>query len=100
MAADYEKIISQLKENLEKSKSMKFRAEAKLEQLNKQKEEIISEIRSMGLEPDKIDQEISKLQEQIDVLIEESKEASRRYHEMQYLQIISMKKGMIENQDI
>ena len=74
MAADYEKIISQLKENLEKSKSMKFRAEAKLEQLNKQKEEIISEIRSMGLEPDKIDQEISKLQEQIDVLIEESKE--------------------------
>jgi chromosome segregation ATPase len=74
MAADYEKTISQLKENLEKSKSMKFRAEAKLEQLNKQKEEIISEIKSMGLEPDNLDQEISKLQEQIDVLIEESKE--------------------------
>ena len=74
MAADYEKVISQLKENLEKAKSMKFRAEAKLEQLNKQKEEIASEIKSMGLEPDNIDKEITKLQEQIDVLIEESKE--------------------------
>lgn len=74
MAGDYEKTIAELKENLEKAKSMKFRAEAKLEQLNRQKEEITAEIKAMGLEPEKIDEEICKLQKQIDTLIEESKE--------------------------
>jgi len=74
MAADYEKTIAQLKDNLEKAKSMRFRAEAKLEQLNKQKEEIVNEIISMGLEPENIDKEIEKLKKEIDVLISESRE--------------------------
>lgn len=74
MAIDYEKTISQLKDNLEKAKSMRFRAEAKLEQLNKQKEEIVNEIKAMGLEPDNIDKEIEKIQKEIDALISESRE--------------------------
>ena len=74
MAVDYEKTIAQLKDNLEKAKSMRFRAEAKLEQLNKQKEEIVKEINSMGLEPENIDKEIEKLKNEIDVLIDQSRE--------------------------
>ncbi len=74
MAIDYEKTISQLKDNLEKAKSMRFRAEAKLEQLNKQKEEVVKEIKAMGLEPENIDKEIEKIQKEIDALISESRE--------------------------
>lgn len=73
MPVDYEKTITELKENLEKAKSMKFRAEVRLEQLNKQKEEIVNEIRAMGLEPENIDSEIEKLKEEIDLLIAESR---------------------------
>lgn len=72
MAENYEKIITQLKENLEKAKNTKLRAEAKLEQLNKQREEILSEIKSLGLEPQNIDMEIENLAKEIDFLIAES----------------------------
>lgn len=74
MAIDYEKTIAQLKDNLDKAKSMKFRAEAKLEQLNKQKQEILNEIKAMGVEPENIDKEIEKLQNEIDSLITEVRE--------------------------
>ncbi len=71
---DYEKSITQLKEKLEKAKGLKFRAEAKLEQLNKQREEIIREIESMGLVPENIDREIEKLQKEMERLIGQSQE--------------------------
>ncbi len=74
MSMDYEMSITQLKENLEKAKGLKFRAEAKLEQLNKQREEIIREIKSMGLEPENIDREIEKLQQEIEKLLSKSQE--------------------------
>lgn len=72
--SEFEKEISDLRENLEKAKNMKFRAEAKLEQLTKQRQEIIDEINSMGLEPENIDNEIEKLQKEIESLLTQAKE--------------------------
>ena len=58
--ADYEKDLSLLKENLEKAKSLKYKAEARLEQLNKQQEEIVKELQELGVNPEDLDKEIDK----------------------------------------
>lgn len=72
MSTEYEKVITNLKDNLEKAKNMKFKAEARLEQLNKQKDEIIAEIRAMKLEPENLDKEIESIRTQIDSIIIET----------------------------
>lgn len=69
---DYEKELRDLKENLEKAKSLKYKAEARLEQLNKQQEEIIQELKSLGVNPDELDEEIEKLTKEIEELFNES----------------------------
>lgn len=69
---DYEKELSSLKENLEKAKNLKYKAEARLEQLNQQEEEIIKELKEMGIEPDQLETEISRLTKDINELFEEA----------------------------
>lgn len=69
---DYEKELRNLKENLEKAKSLKYKAEARLEQLNKQQEEIIQELKNLGVNPDELDAEIEKLTKEIEELFNES----------------------------
>ena len=71
---DYEKEISQLKDNLEKAKSLKYRAEARLEQLKQQEDEIIKELRDLGVEPKDLEDEINKLTSDINNLFKEAKE--------------------------
>lgn len=73
MINDYEKAIAQMKDNLEKAKGMRIKAEARLEQLIRQKEEIEVEIRKLNLEPENLEKEISKLENEIKNLINESK---------------------------
>ncbi|GAE89209.1 hypothetical protein [Acetivibrio straminisolvens] len=67
--SDYEKKLNQIKDNLDKAKSLRIRAEAKLEQLNRQKEEILSELKELGVEPENLDSEIAKLKDEIESLI-------------------------------
>lgn len=71
---DYEKELNSLKENLEKAKNLKYKAEARLEQLNQQEEEIIKELKGMGIEPDELETEISRLTQDINRLFEEANE--------------------------
>lgn len=71
---DYEKELNSLKENLEKAKNLKYKAEARLEQLNQQEEEIIKELKGMGIEPHELESEISKLTQDINKLFEEANE--------------------------
>lgn len=71
---DYEKELSQLKENLEKAKSLKYRAEARLEQLKQQENEIIKELDELGVKPEELESEISKLTSEINNLFKESNE--------------------------
>ncbi len=70
MAIEYEKKINQIKENLDKAKNMRIRAEARLEQLNKQKEDILSELKELNVSPDELDVEISKLKSEIEDLMD------------------------------
>ncbi|HEY9058994.1 MAG TPA: hypothetical protein VIO64_00590 [Pseudobacteroides sp.] len=69
---DYGKTISQLKENLDKAKNMRIRAETRMEQLNKQKQEILKEIEEMGVKPDELESEIEKLKNDIEEMIREA----------------------------
>ncbi|WP_313756508.1 hypothetical protein [Tissierella sp.] len=71
---DYEKELNSLKENLEKAKNLKYKAEARLEQLTQQEEEIIKELKSLGVEPKELENEINKLTLEIDRLFKEANE--------------------------
>ena len=69
---DYEKELNVLKDNLEKAKSLKYKAEARLEQLNNQEQEIIKELKNLGVNPEDLEKEIKKLKLEIDKLFEEA----------------------------
>ncbi|NLV75536.1 MAG: hypothetical protein GX023_00895 [Tissierellia bacterium] len=69
---DYEKELNILKDNLEKAKNLKYKAEARLEQLNNQQAEIIEELNSLGVNPENLDEEIKKLTLEIDELFKKA----------------------------
>lgn len=69
---DYDKELIILRENLEKAKSLKYRAEARLEQLKNQEQEIIGELKELGVKPEDLDKEINKLASEINNLFKEA----------------------------
>ncbi|MGO1469297.1 MAG: hypothetical protein ACTHW2_04685 [Tissierella sp.] len=69
---EYEKELSILKENLDKAKTLKYKAEARLEQLNKQEEELIKELKDLGVNPEDLNEEINKLTSEIEDLFDKS----------------------------
>ncbi len=71
---DYEKELNLLKDNLEKAKSLKYRAEARLDQLKLQEEEIIKELQDLGVKPEDLETEIKNLTEEINKLFTEANE--------------------------
>lgn len=71
---NYENELNSLKENLEKAKNLKYRAEARLEQLTQQENEIIKELSDLGVEPKDLEGEIKKLTLDIDRLFKEANE--------------------------
>lgn len=71
---EYEKELKELKDNLEKAKNLKYRAEARMEQLQKQENEIMNELNKLGVKPEMLDDEISKLKSEIEKLLNEAKD--------------------------
>lgn len=71
---DYEKELNLLKDNLEKAKSLKYRAEARLDQLKLQEEEIINELKDLGVKPEDLESEIKSLTDEINKLFQEANE--------------------------
>ena len=71
---DYEKELTQLKDNIDNAKKLKYKAEIRLEQLKEQENEIIKELETMGVKPENIDSEIEVLKTEIERLLKEAKE--------------------------
>ena len=69
---DYEKELNVLRDNLDKAKNLKYKAEARLEQLNHQQQEIIKELEKLGVNPEDLEEEIEKLKTEIDKLFYEA----------------------------
>lgn len=71
---NYEKELSLLKENLDKAKTLKYKAEARLEQLKHQEDEIIKELNELGVKPEDLENEIVKLTKVIESLFKDANE--------------------------
>lgn len=69
-----EEQLNKLKQDLEKYKNLKYKAEARLEQLNVQRDNIIEEIKAEGINPENLEDEILKLEEEISSLFKRAKE--------------------------
>ena len=48
---NYEMELNKLKEDLDKAKDLKYRAEARLDELKKQENELIKELEELGVDP-------------------------------------------------
>ncbi|WP_099203199.1 hypothetical protein [Miniphocaeibacter massiliensis] len=69
---DYSKKINELKTQLDDAKIKRARAESTLEGLNKQKEELLEEVKLLGVEPENLEIEIKNLENEIDGLLFEA----------------------------
>ncbi|NLY08467.1 MAG: hypothetical protein GXZ11_00990 [Tissierellia bacterium] len=65
----YDERISKLKDEIDKARDLKIRSEAKLEQLNIQREQILSELRNLNIQPEDLEDEICKLENEIEQLL-------------------------------
>lgn len=71
---NYEDRLNKLKNELDKSKNMKYRAEARLEQLQTSEKEIVNELEKIGVSPENLENEIKTLEEDINKLFEKANE--------------------------
>ncbi len=69
---NYERQLTVLKDNLEKIKNLKYKAEARLEQLTQQEDEINKELNELGVKPEDLESEIKKLTSEIENLFIEA----------------------------
>ncbi|GGE24818.1 hypothetical protein GCM10011571_28730 [Marinithermofilum abyssi] len=67
-----EERIKELKSVLEKAKNLRYKAELRLEHLERQEEEILQELKELGVEPEQLDEEIAKLEKEIDEQIQQA----------------------------
>jgi chromosome segregation ATPase len=70
--SDFEKHIGRLKEGIEKAKQLREYAAARKEVLEQQLREIENEIRAQGIEPEKLDEEIKRLEAEARQALEEA----------------------------
>lgn len=65
----YEKRAGRLKEDLERAKHLRIRTETRLEQLYKQRQDILRELDSLGVKQENVDEEISRLKNEIEGIL-------------------------------
>jgi chromosome segregation ATPase len=71
MSTMMENKLSTLKDGLAKAKDMRYKAELRKDALLKQQDEILEQIRAEGVDPDALELEIEKLEQEIGQLAEE-----------------------------
>jgi chromosome segregation ATPase len=71
MSTTLENKLSVLKDGLAKAKDMRYKAELRRDALLKQQEEILEQIRAEGVDPERLDQEIEKLDRELMQLADE-----------------------------
>jgi len=66
--------LNALKNKVEQGKAAKARAEANLETYTKQRNEVIDEIRALGVEPENLETEIAKLEQEIEASLSQAEQ--------------------------
>ncbi|WP_213975654.1 hypothetical protein [Tepidanaerobacter acetatoxydans] len=71
---DPEKEIHELKQKIDKAKAMRYKAEARLEELQKQRQLILDELNKLNVKPENLDKEIEKISNEIKDLLKKTKD--------------------------
>lgn len=66
--------FNNIKERLAKAKEEKNRAEIALESLEKQKEDILNQLKELNIDPENLESEITRLQNQIEQDLQKAEE--------------------------
>lgn len=66
--------FNSIKEKLDKAKEDKNRAEIALENLEKQKEDVLNQLKELNIDPENLESEIIKLQNQIEQDLQKAEE--------------------------
>ncbi|MCA5587974.1 hypothetical protein [Finegoldia magna] len=66
--------FNNIKKRLDKAKEEKNRAEIALENLEKQKEDILNQLKELNIDPENLESEITKLQNQIEQDLQKAEE--------------------------
>ncbi|PTM58911.1 hypothetical protein [Desmospora activa] len=61
-----EQRIKEIKTKLDEAKNLRYKAEVRLEDLERQEKEILAELKELGVEPEQLDEEITKLEREIE----------------------------------
>lgn len=61
-----EQDLASIKEAIDRAKDMRYRAEAKLEELENQKQRLLDELNQLGVSPEDLEMEIQKLEAEIE----------------------------------
>lgn len=69
-----EKEIQELKNKIDKAKALRYKAEARLEELQKQKQQLLDELEKLNVKPEELDDEIKNLKIEIQELLNKAKE--------------------------
>ena len=71
---DPEKEIHELKQKIDKAKAMRYKAEARLEELQKQRQLLLDELAKLNVKPEELDKEIEKISAEIKDLLKKAKD--------------------------
>lgn len=69
---DYEDNLNNLKKQLDRAKDLKYKADARLESLKAQREELLKEIEKEGVKPEELSNVISNFENEIKELFEKA----------------------------
>ena len=72
MALEKEKRIAYQKEQIEKAKQLKYKYEARLDELTRQKERLLQELADLNVRPEDLDSEINRLRTEVESLLREA----------------------------
>lgn len=69
---NYEVKLKELKDNIDKAKDLKNRAEGQLDQLKTQEKQYLEELEKLGVDPKNLETEISNLKRDIENMLKEA----------------------------
>ncbi|WP_100404415.1 hypothetical protein [Bacillus solitudinis] len=67
-----EQDLTKMRKAIDKARDMRYRAEAKLEELENQKQRLLQELKDLGVKPEDLDEEILKLEKEIEESLQEA----------------------------
>ena len=72
MKNEYDDKLNEIKANLDKAKTIRIKAETQLEALVKQQTEIMHELKEINVDPDKLEEAIADLKNEIEDMLDKA----------------------------